>query len=149
MEQIFKDALHDRLGTWPLAYIPYGGADYGEVISIARAVGDGDDAVFHSAWVQAADRLVAEGDAALVQGHRASARELFLRAACFYGKSYQHLLGKPVDPLSSGSQAFFDLLQCPKQLIRFTVEEDADGHCEMGNRSLLNRRTLDWLDSVL
>jgi len=31
-------------------------------------------------------------------------------------------------------------------LMHFTAAEGADGHCEMGNRSLLNRRVLDWLD---
>ncbi len=30
--------------------------------------------------------------------------------------------------------------------MRFTVAEGAGGHCEMGNRSLLNNRVLDWLD---
>ena len=31
MGLIFKDKLHDEFGTWPLAYIPYGGADFGEI----------------------------------------------------------------------------------------------------------------------
>ena len=39
-----------------------------------------------------------------------------------------------------------DALRCPKTLLRFTAAEGADGHCEMKNRSLLNRRVLDWLD---
>jgi hypothetical protein len=30
--------------------------------------------------------------------------------------------------------------------VRFTTAEGAGGHCEMGNRSLLNARVLDWLD---
>jgi hypothetical protein len=37
-------------------------------------------------------------------------------------------------------------LECPKPLMRFTAAEGADGHCEMGNRSLLNGRVLDWVD---
>jgi hypothetical protein len=28
---VFKDDFHDEFGTWPIAYIPYGGADLGEV----------------------------------------------------------------------------------------------------------------------
>jgi len=28
---LFADKLHRKLGTWSLAYIPYGGADFGEV----------------------------------------------------------------------------------------------------------------------
>ncbi len=103
MAQIFKDPLHDRLGTWPLAYIPYGGADYGEILSIAEAVGDGDDTAFYATWTRAANRIGAEADAALAKGHRASARELLLRAACFYGKAYHPLYGKPVDPRLTAS----------------------------------------------
>ena len=53
------------------------------------------------------------------------------------------------DPLAAGAQAFFDALRCPKDLIRFTAAEGAGDHCEMSNRSLLNRSVLDWLDTVL
>ena len=53
------------------------------------------------------------------------------------------------DPLSSSAGAFFEALRCPKTLLRFTAAEGADGHCEMRNRSLLNRRVLDWLDEQL
>jgi hypothetical protein len=53
------------------------------------------------------------------------------------------------DPLGAGAQTFFDALRCPKELIRFTAAEGAGDHCEMNNRSLLNRRALDWLDTVL
>jgi hypothetical protein len=35
--------FHDEFGTWPIAYIAYGGADFGEIQAVARAVGDGDD----------------------------------------------------------------------------------------------------------
>ncbi|MBB3001817.1 alpha/beta hydrolase family protein [Paraburkholderia tropica] len=105
MSAIFKDELHEQLGTWPLAYIPYGGADYGEVEAIARTIGDGDDALFYDAWSAAADRMMVDGRQAETQGHRASARECFLRAACFYGKSFHPLFGQPVDPrVRLGSQ---------------------------------------------
>lgn len=50
------------------------------------------------------------------------------------------------DGLSASAGAFVDALRCPKVLMRFTAAEGADGHCEMENRSLLNRRVLDWLD---
>jgi pimeloyl-ACP methyl ester carboxylesterase len=53
------------------------------------------------------------------------------------------------DPLAAGAEAFFDALRCPKDLIRFTAAEGAGDHCEMANRSLLNRRVLDWLDAAL
>ncbi|WP_322049432.1 alpha/beta hydrolase family protein [Paraburkholderia sp. J67] len=105
MSAIFKDELHEQLGTWPLAYIPYGGADYGEVEAIARTIGDGDDSLFYDAWSAAADRMMVDGRQAETQGHWTSARECFLRAACFYGKSFHPLFGQPVDPrVRSGSQ---------------------------------------------
>jgi hypothetical protein len=65
----------------------------------------------------------------------------------------EHLIRCPVlmtlaesDRLAQYTSAFFDALRCPKALIRFTDAEGAGGHCEMMNRSLVNRRTLDWLD---
>jgi alpha-beta hydrolase superfamily lysophospholipase len=97
MGLIFNDALHDQFGSWPLAYIPYGGADFGEIAAIGRDVGDGDDFAFHEAWVRAADRLSAEAQALAARGRIASARELFLRASCFYSSSYHPLYGRPVD----------------------------------------------------
>jgi hypothetical protein len=59
---LFADNFHDEFGTWPLAYIPYGGADFGEVHAIAQAVGEGDDSAFYNAWMSAADRLTAEAE---------------------------------------------------------------------------------------
>lgn len=50
------------------------------------------------------------------------------------------------DPIGSSAEEFLDALRCPKTLIRFSAAEGAGDHCEMQNRSLLNRRTLDWLD---
>ena len=52
------------------------------------------------------------------------------------------------DPLTAGTQALYDALQC-KTLVRFNAQQGAGGHCEMGNRSLLNRTVLDLLDDVL
>ena len=95
---LFKDPLHDEFGTWPLAYIPYGGADFGEVQAIGAAVGDGDDGAFHAAFLEAADRITAEAETALQRGHDGSARELYLRASAFYAASYHPLYGAPVDP---------------------------------------------------
>ena len=98
MGLIFKDQLHDEFGTLPLAYIPYGGADFGEVAAVGLAVGDGDDSAFYDAWVGAAKRLAGEAQTLADRGRRASARELFFRACCFYGVSYRPLFGRPVDP---------------------------------------------------
>jgi hypothetical protein len=95
---IFQDDLHDQFGTWPVAYIPYGGADFGEVSAIANQVGDGDDAAFHEAWIGYASRLSEQAEEALQRSHVQSARDLFLRASAFYAASYHPLYGDPVDP---------------------------------------------------
>lgn len=98
MTSLFRDELHEDFGTWPIAYIPYGGADFGEVRAVAEAIGDGDDGAFYDAWVAAGDRLATEADAALSKGHDASARETYLRASAFYAASLHPLFGAPVDP---------------------------------------------------
>lgn len=94
---MFRDVLHDQLGRWPLGYIPYGGADYGEVERIAAVVGDGDDSAFYDAWCAGGERLLDEAHAALARGHIASAHDAFLQAACFYGTAYHPLFGDPAD----------------------------------------------------
>ncbi|MET0916898.1 MAG: alpha/beta fold hydrolase [Burkholderiales bacterium] len=100
---LFANHLHDEYGSWPLGYIPYGGADYGEVAAVARAVGDGDDVAFHAAWTAAAEHLAVQADEALANGHESSARALMLRASCFHAASYHPLYGEPVDPRLLGS----------------------------------------------
>ena len=64
--------------------------------AVGAAVGDGDDAAFHAAWMAAGDRLAAEAEAA-GPGARASARRELWAAAC-YATSYHPLYGAPVDP---------------------------------------------------
>ncbi|WP_421723518.1 alpha/beta hydrolase family protein [Bauldia sp.] len=98
MGLIFRDDFHDDFGAWPIGYIPYGGADLGEVIAVGRAVGDGDDGAFYDAWVAAGDRFASQAEEAQAAGRRASARELFLRASCFYCAAYHPIYGAPVDP---------------------------------------------------
>lgn len=95
--RLFHTPIHDEFGRWPVAYIPYGGADFGEIEAVAAAVGDGDDDAYHAAWTASGDRIASAADAALRRGHRASARGLFLRASCFHAASYHLLYGEPVD----------------------------------------------------
>lgn len=97
MGRIFKSDFHDEFGSWPLAYIPYGGADFGEIVAVGEAVGEGDDGAFYQAWMAAGDRIAAEAEAALSRGRREDAQALFLRASCFYATSYHPIYGEPVD----------------------------------------------------
>jgi pimeloyl-ACP methyl ester carboxylesterase len=80
-------------------------------------------------------------------------RAYFASAELFTMKDRAGLISCPTlitqaenDILGAGAGAFYDKLTCQKTLIRFTAAEGAGQHCEMGNRSLLNRRALDWLD---
>jgi hypothetical protein len=94
---LFEDDFLDDFGTWPLAYIPYGGPDFGELFAVARTVGRGDADAYHAAWVAAADRTLVSAEVASKAGHRESARELYLRASALYAASHP-LYGAPVDP---------------------------------------------------
>ena len=98
MGLLFKDDLHDELGCLPLGLIPWGGADFGEVRAVAAAVGDGGDEAFCDAWCAAGDLLAAVAAEDEAAGRRASAREGWLRAACFYGAGYRPIFGAPVNP---------------------------------------------------
>lgn len=47
------------------------------------------------------------------------------------------------------SQQLYDALTSPKTLVRFTVEEGADLHCEPKAPGLRDLRVFDWLDETL
>jgi alpha-beta hydrolase superfamily lysophospholipase len=53
------------------------------------------------------------------------------------------------DMASSNAKDLYDALQCPKTLVEFSDADGAGMHCEMLNRSMANRTTLDWLDATL
>ncbi|MEO8789450.1 MAG: hypothetical protein ABI431_04160 [Candidatus Tumulicola sp.] len=89
--------MFEDLASPALAYLPYGGIDFGEAVATASAVGTGDASAFYSARTDAADRCVRQAQQAESAGHGESARALLLKAACFYGISYRPLFGTPVD----------------------------------------------------
>ncbi|MBN9022915.1 MAG: hypothetical protein J0H08_12655 [Rhizobiales bacterium] len=47
------------------------------------------------------------------------------------------------------AQQLYDLLKSPKTLVRFTVEEGADLHCEPKALGLRELRIFDWLDETM
>ena len=101
MTVLFKNDFLDDFGQWPLAYTPYGGADFGELRAIAATVGDGGVDEYHAAFTGMAGRLAAEADAAQAAGHLASARQAYLRASSYYAASYHPLYGSPSIPVCS------------------------------------------------
>jgi hypothetical protein len=96
--QLFSDRLHDEFASWALGFIPAGGGDLGEILAIADAHRDADDGAFYDAWSSAAQRHHDAATAAEAPGHRASAREHYLRAASYLTVAYHPLYGTPVDP---------------------------------------------------
>jgi hypothetical protein len=95
---LFADVLHDEFAGWALGLAPYGGADYGEVQTIATQVVDGDDDSFFDAWHAFAQRRIDEGDRAAAAGHFQTASDCYGRAALMLGLAYHVLYGTPVDP---------------------------------------------------
>jgi alpha-beta hydrolase superfamily lysophospholipase len=93
----FGDPLHDEFAAWLLGFAPYGGADVGEIETLARLVTAGDDGSFHDTFVGLAHRRIEEGDAAVTKGHRATAHDCYLRAAALLGVAYRPLYGTPID----------------------------------------------------
>ena len=98
MGLLFKDDLLDEFGRWALAYIPFGGPDFGELAAVGAAVGDGDAGAYYRAWIDAGDRAAGEAGEAAGKGRTADARDLFLRASVFYNSAYHPLYGAPTDP---------------------------------------------------
>lgn len=46
-------------------------------------------------------------------------------------------------------ESFFNKLHCSKNLVKFYANRGAGDHCEMNNRSLVNRKISDWTDSAV
>ncbi len=89
MSALFADPFHQDLANYALGAISVGAADAGEVAAIAQDTSDGDDGSFYSAWVAAADALVA-GAGSL---EPAAARQAYLRATVYYSIAWHPFLG--------------------------------------------------------
>ncbi|MFD9637561.1 alpha/beta hydrolase family protein, partial [Streptomyces violascens] len=81
-----------------MSHIAYGGADFGEVLSTAERITEGDFGSWYTEWAATADRVAGEAETALKAGHRVSARDGFLRASNYYRSAEFFLHGHPCDP---------------------------------------------------
>ncbi|MFB7671157.1 alpha/beta fold hydrolase [Kitasatospora purpeofusca] len=81
-----------------MSHIAYGGADFGEVVSTAECIVEGDYASWYTEWLATADRVSGQAEKALAAGHRVSARDGFLRASNYYRSAEFFLHGHPCDP---------------------------------------------------
>ncbi|MER7751950.1 alpha/beta fold hydrolase [Kitasatospora sp. NPDC097643] len=79
-------------------HIAYGGADFGEVVSTAGRIVEGDYDSWHDEWLATADRVAGEARKTLEAGHLVSARDGFLRASNYYRSAEFFLHGNPCDP---------------------------------------------------
>ncbi len=124
--------------------MPGGGAPTAEALAQAQARIEGNrlmrwQIIQRGFWVQGVDDL--GGFIASMEPYTLEGRAESIRCPTL-------LTAAENDPLGAGAQALFDSLTCPKRLIRFTAAEGAGDHCELRNRSLFNRRALDWLDET-
>jgi hypothetical protein len=116
---VFTDDFHDEFGTWP----------------IASCAGP----LQRDFWVRGVDSL---------RDYLGSAEQFTMRGRAELIRCPTLITLAEGDPLAVGAQAFVEALRCPKKLIRFAAADGAGDHCEMQNRSRLNRSVLDWLDGV-
>jgi len=80
-----------------LDYAPLG-AQIGEAWAIAAQIQQGNAASWYNTWSSFADRLYELGVGARAIGHRASARNAFLRASNDYRTAYIFMFGCRSDP---------------------------------------------------
>lgn len=76
----------------------YGGALFGEVIAIAKAIKSGDYDSWYDAHTVFADRLANEAAGQLKKDHKISARDSYLRACSYYRSAEFFLHADPQDP---------------------------------------------------
>ncbi|MFG3284491.1 alpha/beta hydrolase family protein [Streptomyces sp. NPDC048111] len=86
-----------------MSHIAYGGADFGEVLSTAGRITEGDFDSWYTEWAATADRVAGEAEKALKAGHKVSARDGFLRASNYYRSAEFFLHGHPCDPRHDGA----------------------------------------------
>ncbi|MEU3572823.1 alpha/beta hydrolase [Kitasatospora sp. NPDC036755] len=84
MRFLFEDESFSFEALRAAGFANYGGADVGEVVAVARNIGEGDEEAWLREWKAAAERAHGIGGRALAAGHRVSAREALLRASNYY-----------------------------------------------------------------
>jgi hypothetical protein len=80
----FKDDDFEFMMLRALGATYHKGADIGECLSAAASIQDGDYEGWDGAWLATADRVRGFAEHGVAKGHRASARDAFLRASTYY-----------------------------------------------------------------
>ncbi|WP_227377231.1 alpha/beta hydrolase [Haladaptatus halobius] len=97
MEIEFNNPMFEEWTQRALLYSVYGGADFGECLTTAERITDGDRESWYEEWVKTGDRVSAIADDSKRGGHAVSAREAYLRASNYYRTAYPFLYGTPTD----------------------------------------------------
>ncbi len=97
MKFLFKDDSFSFETLRGAGFVVDGGADLGEVLITASAIGEGDEVAWHREWKATADRIAGLGEASLKAGHKVSAREAFLRASNYYRMAEFYRRDNPFD----------------------------------------------------
>jgi len=95
---LYKDDLFDAQLLRTVGHAPYGGADIGECIAVARRIPETNLETWAVQWNELAERLFAIAETAAATGRRVSAREAYLRAANYFRTAYVFQIQAPVDP---------------------------------------------------
>ncbi len=97
MKIVFQDPTFSLQLLRTISEAYYKGADIGECLSTAYRIKEGDFESWHQEWFKTATRINKYADESLAAGHKASAREAYLRA-CNYYRVAEFLLIDPKDP---------------------------------------------------
>ena len=107
MPFLSANPMWEAFGTRAMWQTLHRAADVGECVTTVERVGDGGSADdWHREWTATADRVEGIARDCAARGHRASARDAFLRAGTYHRAAYWPLFGRPVDPrLVASSEA--------------------------------------------
>lgn len=119
----FEDAAFEFQSLWRFGVIASGGADFGEALTAASGVTDGDHDSWYDPWFSMAQHVEGNAQEYLQAGHRISAQEAFFRATNYYRAAAIYL--DPKDPRmlntwQKGRDSFLEAAKLSDGLIEYT-----------------------------
>jgi len=96
MKVVFQDPTFSLQLLRAIGQTYYGGADIGECLSTAYRIEEGNFESWYSEWLKTAQRIHKYADKSLSFGHKASAKDGYLRASNYY-RAAEFLLIDPED----------------------------------------------------
>ena len=86
--QVFSDnPLFEMFSERALIRARGGGVEVGEIMSAISTIGDGGVDAWVGTFADLASKVAAQGDDSAAAGHRASARDSYLRASTYFDLS--------------------------------------------------------------